>query len=95
MGKAWDDGHRLQPGTMDEGLSSPETGRSHGRVRGNAHLSSDGGRYRGRRFRDKGYAQLGLWIGFPKSHDISKAIDKMNGMEREIVGSKRYLLPWR
>ena len=31
------------------------------------------------------------WVygsGFPKSHDISKAIDKMNGMEREIVGSK-------
>ena len=29
------------------------------------------------------------WVygsGFPKSHDISKAIDKMNGAEREIIG---------
>ena len=29
------------------------------------------------------------WVygsGFPKSHDISKAIDKMNGVEREIIG---------
>jgi site-specific DNA-methyltransferase (adenine-specific) len=24
--------------------------------------------------------------GFPKSHDISKSIDKMNGAEREIIG---------
>lgn len=26
--------------------------------------------------------------GFPKSHDISKAIDRMKGAEREVVGSK-------
>lgn len=26
--------------------------------------------------------------GFPKSHNISKAIDKMNGAEREVVGEK-------
>jgi len=26
--------------------------------------------------------------GFPKSHDVSKAIDKMMGAEREVVGSK-------
>ncbi len=32
------------------------------------------------------------WVygsGFPKSHDISKAIDKMMGAEREVVGSYR------
>ena len=32
------------------------------------------------------------WIygsGFPKSLDVSKAIDKMNGAEREIVGTRR------
>jgi len=32
------------------------------------------------------------WIygsGFPKSHDISKAIDKTAGAEREVVGSKK------
>ena len=31
------------------------------------------------------------WVygsGFPKSHDISKAIDKMAGAKREVVGSK-------
>jgi site-specific DNA-methyltransferase (adenine-specific) len=27
--------------------------------------------------------------GFPKSHDVSKAIDKAAGVEREVVGSKR------
>jgi site-specific DNA-methyltransferase (adenine-specific) len=33
-----------------------------------------------------------MWIygsGFPKSHDISKAIDKAAGVEREVVGHKR------
>jgi site-specific DNA-methyltransferase (adenine-specific) len=33
-----------------------------------------------------------MWVyaqGFPKSHDISKAIDKAAGAEREIVGEKR------
>ena len=33
-----------------------------------------------------------LWLygsGFPKSHDISKAIDKMAGAEREVVGTAR------
>lgn len=32
-----------------------------------------------------------MWVygqGFPKSHNISKAIDKMNGAEREVVGEK-------
>jgi len=32
-----------------------------------------------------------MWVygsGFPKSHDISKAIDKMAGAEREVVGTK-------
>ena len=32
-----------------------------------------------------------MWIygqGFPKSHDISKAIDKAAGAKREIVGQK-------
>ena len=32
-----------------------------------------------------------MWLygsGFPKSHDVSKAIDKMAGAEREVVGSK-------
>lgn len=26
--------------------------------------------------------------GFPKNHDVSKAIDKLNGAERQVVGSK-------
>lgn len=33
-----------------------------------------------------------MWVygsGFPKSHDVSKAIDKAYGVEREIVGSKQ------
>ncbi len=33
-----------------------------------------------------------MWIygsGFPKSHDISKAIDKMAGAEREVIGEYR------
>lgn len=32
------------------------------------------------------------WIygsGFPKSHDVSKAIDKMAGAEREVIGTRR------
>lgn len=34
-----------------------------------------------------------LWLygsGFPKSHDISKAIDKMAGAEREVIGDSPY-----
>lgn len=31
--------------------------------------------------------------GFPKSHDISKAIDKAAGVEREVVGSMKAKLP--
>jgi site-specific DNA-methyltransferase (adenine-specific) len=27
------------------------------------------------------------WSGFPKSHDISKGIDRLHGAEREVVGS--------
>ena len=33
---------------------------------------------------------LRLWLGFPKSLDISKAIDKKLGAERKIVGLKPY-----
>jgi len=36
------------------------------------------------------------WIygsGFPKSHNISKAIDKMHGAEREVVGKSNYSMP--
>ena len=29
------------------------------------------------------------WQGFPKSHDVSKALDQHHGMEREVVGTKR------
>lgn len=32
---------------------------------------------------------LRLWLGFPKSLDISKAIDKKLGAEREVVGTKK------
>ncbi len=28
--------------------------------------------------------------GFPKSHDVSKAIDRAKGLEREVVGQRRY-----
>jgi len=31
--------------------------------------------------------------GFPKSHNISKAIDKMKGAEREVVGKNNYSMP--
>lgn len=34
-----------------------------------------------------------MWLygsGFPKSHDISKAIDKMAGAEREVIGDSPY-----
>lgn len=34
-----------------------------------------------------------MWVygqGFPKSHDVSKAIDKMAGAERQVVGPKVY-----
>lgn len=30
------------------------------------------------------------WSGFPKSHDVSKAIDRAAGAEREVVGPKRH-----
>lgn len=36
------------------------------------------------------------WIygsGFPKSHNISKAIDKMQGAEREVIGKSNYSMP--
>lgn len=36
------------------------------------------------------------WVygsGFPKSLDVSKAIDKMHGAEREVVGTKDYTAP--
>jgi hypothetical protein len=33
---------------------------------------------------------LRLWLGFPKSLDISKAIDKKLGAEREIVEKRRF-----
>jgi len=31
----------------------------------------------------------GYGSGFPKSHNVSVAIDKMKGLERKVVGSKR------
>lgn len=30
-----------------------------------------------------------FWSGFPKSHDVSKAIDKAAGAEREVVGTSK------
>ena len=36
------------------------------------------------------------WVygsGFPKSHNISKAIDKMKGAKREVVGKNNYSMP--
>jgi len=33
---------------------------------------------------------LRLWLGFPKSLDISKAIDKQAGAEREVVGTYQH-----
>jgi len=41
-----------------------------------------------------GFVEVGLeaWgygSGFPKSHNVSVAIDKMKGLERKVVGSKR------
>lgn len=29
--------------------------------------------------------------GFPKSHDVSKAIDKMHGAEREVIGERTFV----
>jgi site-specific DNA-methyltransferase (adenine-specific) len=37
-----------------------------------------------------------MWVygsGFPKSHDVSKAIDKAAGKEREVIGRKAYAGP--
>jgi len=31
--------------------------------------------------------------GFPKSHNISKALDKMQGAEREVIGKSNYTMP--
>ena len=31
--------------------------------------------------------------GFPKSHNISKALDKMEGAEREVIGQSNYSMP--
>jgi len=31
--------------------------------------------------------------GFPKSHNVSKAIDKMYGAEREVIGKSHYTMP--
>lgn len=39
-----------------------------------------------------------MWLygsGFPKSHDVSKAIDREAGAEREVVGRDRYFSPGR
>jgi site-specific DNA-methyltransferase (adenine-specific) len=47
------------------------------------------------RIEDAGFEirDLIMWVygsGFPKSHDISKAIDRMAGAEREVVGPRVY-----
>lgn len=39
-----------------------------------------------------GFEGLLAWVygtGFPKSHDVSKALDKMAGAEREVIGLRR------
>jgi DNA modification methylase len=89
MGKKWDTG---------ETAFDPEFWREVLRVmKPGAHLVAFGGTRTYHRLavaiEDAGFEirdQIG-WLygsGFPKSHDVSKGIDKAAGAEREVVGSK-------
>ncbi|HRF08518.1 MAG TPA: DNA methyltransferase [Xanthobacteraceae bacterium] len=56
-------------------------------------LSPDQREAFGRCVNESGFGGLLAWIygsGFPKSHDVSKAIDKALGAERKIIGTKTY-----
>ena len=87
MGKGWDHG---VPGVefWTEALRVAKPG---------AHLLAFGGTRTYHRLacaiEDAGWEirDCMMWVygsGFPKSHDVSKAIDKAAGAEREVVGSK-------
>ena len=87
MGKGWDHG---VPGVefWTEALRVAKPG---------AHLLAFGGTRTYHRLacaiEDAGWEirDCVMWVygsGFPKSHDVSKAIDKAAGAEREVVGSK-------
>jgi hypothetical protein len=88
MGKGWDHG---VPGVefWTEALRVAKPG---------AHLLAFGGTRTYHRLacaiEDAGWEirDCVMWVygsGFPKSHDVSKAIDKAAGAEREVVGVKR------
>lgn len=91
MGKAWDGGSIA---------FEPETWAAVLRVlRPGAHLIAFGGSRTFHRLacaiEDAGFEirDTLMWIygsGFPKSLDVSKAIDKAAGIEREIVGERRF-----
>lgn len=90
MGKAWDGGDvALRPETWAEVLRVLKPG---------AHLLAFGGARTYHRMacaiEDAGFEirDCVLWLygsGFPKSLDVSKAIDKAAGAEREITGTRK------
>ncbi len=91
MGKAWDGGDvALRPETWAEVYRVLKPG---------AHLLAFGGTRTFHRItcaiEDAGFEirDCIMWVygsGFPKSLDVSKAMDKAAGAEREIVGSRPY-----
>lgn len=90
MGKEWDGGDIAQ---------RPETWRAvYDRLKPGAHLVAFAGTRTYHRMacaiEDAGFEirDMLLWhygSGFPKSHNISKAIDRQNGDERPVVGSEK------
>ena len=91
MGKAWDGGDvALRPETWAEVLRV---------LRPGAHLLAFGGTRTFHRIacaiEDAGFEirDCIMWVygsGFPKSLDVSKAIDKAAGAEREVIGQRTY-----
>lgn len=90
MGKTWDTGEVVNdPGFWAECLRVLKPG---------GHLLSFGGTRTYHRMacavEDSGFEIRDMiqWLygsGFPKSHDVSKGIDKAAGVEREVIGEKR------
>ncbi len=97
MGKTWDHDHGGRQGWVDafaaifrECLRALKPG-AHGLVWAlprTSHWTATALEDAGFEIRDVGVHLFGS--GFPKSHDVSKAIDKMNGAEREVVGPSPY-----
>lgn len=93
MGKEWDKGHNFIPEMTEiykECLRVLKPG-AHGLVWAiprTSHWTATALENAGFEIRDVITHIFGS--GFPKSHDISKAIDKMYGAEREVIGPNKY-----